>query len=437
MARDDSRPEPEQPHTASADGADGPPGDTSEAAAGGAPGAADGEVPRGPTDLPRRSWWEVLKRTAAEYRSDNLSDLAAALTYYGVLAVFPAMLALVSVLGLVGSSAAGPLLDDLTGIAPGPARRIIDSMLRQVEQHQGQAGLALALGIVVALWSASGYVAAFMRASDTVYDIAEGRPIWKTLPLRFGLTLALVVLMAVSAVGVVFTGQLATRAGQRLGVGQTAVTVWDIVKWPVLVVLFSLMIALLYWAAPNVTVRPRFRWISPGSLLAVLIWLGASALFALYVANFGSYDRTYGSLAAVIVFLIWLWISNIAILLGLEFDAELARRRAVEAGGPPGQEPYVEPRDTRGLRPAHGGADEGADKRTGERTGGGTDGGARTDEGAHTDEGADKQTGGGTAGGARTGVGTDSGADADSPAEARTGGDDDGRGRDGRNGPGN
>lgn len=309
------------------------------------------QTPKGPTDLPRRSWKRVLKRTASEYKADNLSDLAAALTYYGILAIFPALIALVSILGLIGSSAIRPLLDNLTGIAPGSAREILNSMLTQIENNQGRAGIALVIGILVALWSASGYVAAFMRAGNTVYDVGEGRPAWKTLPTRFALTVALVVLMAVTAVGVVFTGKLADRAGEILGLGDTAVMVWNYAKWPVLVLIVSLMIALLYWAAPNVKRRPRFRWITPGSLLAVLIWLAASALFALYVATFSSYDRTYGSLAAVIVFLIWLWISNIAILLGLELNAELERERAHAAGHPPGREPYVEPRDTRKLPP--------------------------------------------------------------------------------------
>jgi membrane protein len=300
-----------------------------------------------PTDLPKRAWREALKRTVKEFRADNLPDWAAALTYYGVLAIFPALLALVSILGLLGRSSIQPLIDNLGSLAPGSVRTILTSALKQLEGNQGQAVTVLILGIVVALWSASGYIAAFMRASNAVYDIGEGRPVWKTLPIRLGVTVVVVVLLAAIAVGVVFSGTLARKAGDVLGVGHTAVTAWNFAKWPVMVILLALIIALLYWASPNV--KRRIRWVTPGSFLAVIIWIIASALFALYVANFSSYNKTYGSLAAVIIFLVWLWISNLAILLGLEFDAELERGRAIETGHPPGEEPYVQPRDTRKL----------------------------------------------------------------------------------------
>ncbi|MBT2365733.1 YihY/virulence factor BrkB family protein [Streptomyces sp. ISL-10] len=297
--------------------------------------------------MPKRSWGGVLKRTVREFKEDNLTDWAAALTYYGVLSIFPALLALVSILGLLGSSTIKPLVDNLGSLAPGSVRDILNSMLTQLQSSQGKASIALIIGIVIALWSASGYIAAFMRASNAVYGIGEGRPVWKTLPTRLAITVVVIVLLAAMAIGVVFTGTLAQKTGQILGMGDTAITVWNIAKWPVMIILFSLIIALLYWASPNV--KRGFRWVSPGSILAVIIWLIASALFALYVANFSSYDRTYGSLAAVIVFLIWLWISNIAILLGLEFNAELERGRALESGHPIDEEPYVEPRDTRKL----------------------------------------------------------------------------------------
>lgn len=306
------------------------------------------EMAESPTDMTGRSWMGVLKRTVREYQDDKLSDWAAALTYYGVLSIFPALLALVSLLGIFGSSATQPLLDNVSQLAPGPARDILTTILQQLQSGQGKAGLAFFIGLAVAMWSASGYIAAFMRASNSVFDIGEGRPIWKTLPLRFGLTALLVVLLAVVAVGVVFTGGLAQRAGDIIGLGDTAVMVWSIAKWPVMVLIVSLMFALLYWAAPNVK-QPGFRWITPGSLLAVVLWLVASGVFALYVANFSNYGKTYGSLAGVIIFLVWLWISNIAILLGIEFNAELERGRAIQGGHPVDKEPYVEPRDTRKL----------------------------------------------------------------------------------------
>ncbi|GAA2436054.1 YihY/virulence factor BrkB family protein [Streptomyces macrosporus] len=338
------------------------------------PRHASDRNPDEPSDLPKKSWKGVLKRTVAEFRDDNLTDWAAALTYYGVLSIFPALLALVSVLGVIGRSAIQPLIDNVATLAPGEVRDILVSMLRQLQNNQGGAGIALIIGVAVALWSASGYVAAFMRASNAVYDIEEGRPIWKKLPVRLGVTVALLVMLALSSFAVVLTGDLSRRIGDLVGLGDTAVSVWNIAKWPALVVLVSLMIALLYWAAPNVR-HGGFRWVTPGSILAVLLWIVASACFAFYVANFGSYNKTYGSLAGVIIFLIWLWITNIVILLGQEFDAEMQRGRAIQAGRPPDEEPYVEPRDTRGFpdsppaSSAEGGDDreEGGDDR--ERTG--------------------------------------------------------------------
>ena len=300
---------------------------------------------RSPTQLSRRSWPGVLKRTVTEFKEDNLTDWAAALTYYGILSIFPALLVVVSILGLIGESATQPLIDNLGTVAPGAAQEIFTSAIKNLQSGQGAAGILVIVGLVTALWSASGYVAAFMRASNVVYDVEEGRPIYKTLPVRVGLTLVLLVLLAVSAVGVVATGGLAEKIGDVLGLGSTALDMWAIAKWPVLLLIVSFMFALLYWAAPNV--KPSgFRWISPGGLLAVLGWVIASAAFAFYVANFGSYNKTYGALGGVIIFLVWLWISNIMVLLGAEFNAELERGRAIEEGmRPKDKEPYVEPRN--------------------------------------------------------------------------------------------
>lgn len=306
-------------------------------------------APQTPTQLDKGSWWGAVKRTAREFQDDDLSDWAAALTYYAVLSIFPAILALISILGLVGRSAIQPLINNVSGLAPGPVRDILTGALQNLQNNQAGGGFFAVVGIVVALWLASRYVAAFMRAANTVYEMPEGRPIWKKLPIRFAITAVLLILLAISAVAVVFTGALADRAAQLLGIGETAVLVWDIAKWPVLVLIVALMLAILYWAAPNVR-QPGFRWISPGSLLAVVLWIIASAAFAFYVANFGSYNATYGALAGVIIFLIWLWISNLAVLLGLEFDAELERARAIQAGHPPDKEPYVEPRDASKLK---------------------------------------------------------------------------------------
>jgi membrane protein len=306
-------------------------------------------APDQPTDLGGRGWWAALKRTVREFKDDNLTDWAAALTYYGVLAIFPALIVLTSVLGLVGESATQPLIDNLGKVAPGPAQEIFTNAIKNLQSDQGAAGLVFVVGLLGALWAASGYVSAFMRASNAIYDMEEGRPIWKTLPVRVGLTLVLLVLLAVTTLAVVLTGGLAQKVGDLIGLGSTAVTVWNIAKWPVLILVVSFMFAILYWAAPNVK-QPGFRWVSPGGILAVIGWLIASAAFAFYVSNFGSYNKTYGALGGVIVFLVWLWISNIMILLGAEFNAELERGRAIEGGmRPEDREPFAEPRDTRKM----------------------------------------------------------------------------------------
>jgi membrane protein len=303
----------------------------------------NGRAPATPTHLGLRSWLGVLKRTISEFRADNLTDLAAALTYYAVLAIFPALIALVSILGLVGHSATQPLINNLDKLAPGPARQIFTGAVQGLQHSRGAAGLLFIVGIAGALWSASGYIAAFMRASNTIYDIEEGRPFWVTIPVRLIVTLVIVLLLAISALAVVITGGLATQVGKLLGIGSTPVTVWDIAKWPVLILFVSFIFSILYWASPNVK-HPGFRWLSPGGVFAVVVWLIASGAFALYVANFASYNKTYGALAGVIIFLVWLWLSNTALLLGAEFNAELERGRQIEAGHPSDLEPFVEPR---------------------------------------------------------------------------------------------
>jgi membrane protein len=307
-------------------------------------------APDEPTDVKGRGWIQVLKRTGKEFSADNITDWAAALTYYSILSIFPALIALISVVGLLGHSATQPLIDNLGSVAPGPAKEIFTSAIQNLQKSQGAAGVLFVVGIAGAIWSASGYVAAFMRASNAIYDVPEGRPIWKTAPVRIGVTIVLLVLVAVSAVAVAVTGGLARQVGNLIGVGSTAVQVWDIAKWPVLLLIVSFMFAFLYWAAPNVK-HPKFRWVSPGGLLAVLVWVIASAAFAFYVGNFGSYNKTYGALGGVVSFLVWLWISNIAVLLGAELNAELERERAIEGGmSPEDREPFVEPRDTRKIK---------------------------------------------------------------------------------------
>ena len=298
------------------------------------------QAPEQPTDVPKPAWGGVIKRTLREFKDDNLTDLAAALTYYGVLAIFPMLIVIVSVLGLIGNSVTQPLLRNLGAVAPGPAQTIFKNAVTNIQSHQGTSGVLFVVGLVLALWSASGYIAAFMRAANIVWDVPEGRPIYKTIPIRIGVTFVTVVLLTLSALAVVFTGSLAGKVGDVIGVGSTAVQIWDIAKWPVLLLIVAGILAILYYSAPNVR-QPGFRWVSPGSVLAVLLWITASALFALYVANFSSYNKTYGSLASAIVFLVWLWITNVAILLGAELNAELERGRQIIGGHPEDEEPYL------------------------------------------------------------------------------------------------
>ena len=297
-----------------------------------------------PTDLPKEAWPAILKRTFKQFSEDQLTTWAAALTYFGVLSLFPMILALVSVLGVIGPSATQPLLDQLGTVAPGPAKDILTNVLTSLEQNQGGSTVALIIGLVLAIWSASGYISAFMDASNNVWDVPEGRPIWKKIPVRLGVTIVMLVLLTITSLAIVFTGPVAQEIGNLIGLGDQFVDVWNIAKWPVLLLIVSFMLSLLYWACPNVK-QPGFPWVTPGGLLAVILWLAASALFAFYVANFSSYNKTYGSLGGVIVFLTWLWISNIIILLGAEFNSEMERSKAIQEGHPPDKEPYLPLRD--------------------------------------------------------------------------------------------
>ncbi|MDQ1584783.1 MAG: rane protein [Actinomycetota bacterium] len=297
------------------------------------PDPDDDRKPPAPTDLHKASWKSALKRTVVEFKDDNCTDWAAALTYYGVLAMFPALIALTSLIGLVGDpkKTTDALLGIVDTLGPASAVDTFAKPIREVVSQQNTAGVFLVLGLLGALWSASGYVGAFSRASNAIYEVEEGRPFYKLRPLQLLLTLVCVVLVAVVALSLVVTGPLAKAVGDAVGVGSLAVTLWDILKWPVMALVVSSIFSLLYFAAPNVK-QPRFRWFTLGGFVALLLWVVASALFALYVANFGSYNKTYGSLGAVVSFLVWLWITNIAVLFGAEFNAELERSRELQAG---------------------------------------------------------------------------------------------------------
>ncbi|MET8148671.1 YihY/virulence factor BrkB family protein [Actinoplanes sp. NPDC049668] len=311
-----------------------------------APGPDAG--PSGPAKLGRKGILEALKRTFKQFSEDNVTDWAAALTYYGVLSIFPGVLVLVSVLGMLSDNGQKVVQDTVQEIAPREIQTLLDQVLSQVSDP-GTAGLAAIVGIVVAFWSASGYTGAFMRASNSIYDVPEGRPVWKTLPIRLAVTAVIGLMLIASVFILVFTGKVAEATGRRIGLGDAALDTWSIAKWPVLILIVSLMFAILYWASPNAKTG-GFRWVSPGGIFAVVLWIAASGAFTVYLANFDSYDKTYGTVAGLIAFLVWLWISNIAILLGAELDAELERGRAIAAGHPADGEPFLQLRDDRKLK---------------------------------------------------------------------------------------
>jgi membrane protein len=276
--------------------------------------------------------FDVIKRTIREFREDNLTDWAAALTYYSVLSIFPGLAALVAILSLFGSqSTIDSLLEIIDEIGPDSAVETFRGPVETVVNSSTGAGLALLLSVGLALWTASGYIGAFMRASNAIYEVEEGRPFWKLRPIQIVVALIMVLLLALVLVAIVLTGPLAEAVGDVVGISSTAVTVWQIAKWPLLVVVVVTLLAFLYYSAPNVK-QPSFRLLTPGSVLAIVVWIVASVGFAIYVANFGSYDKTYGSLAGAVVFLIWLWLSNVAVLLGAELNAEIERERQLAAG---------------------------------------------------------------------------------------------------------
>lgn len=296
-----------------------------------APPPEAAEKPDSPTDLTKPSWRFIVRKTLREFSADDCTDLAASLTYYAVLALFPALLALVSLLGLVGQAGNTQALVDVLGdLGAGPAADTVRSRLEQLTQSPAT-GFALVVGILGALWSASGYVGAFGRAMNRIYEVDEGRPFYKLRPLQMLVTLGAVVLAGLVAIGLVVSGPVARAIGDAIGLGDTAVTVWSIVKWPILLALAALAIAILYYATPNVR-QPKFRWLSLGAVVAIVVWVIASALFGFYIAHFANYDKTYGSLAGVIIFLLWLWITNLALLFGAELDAEMERGRQLQAG---------------------------------------------------------------------------------------------------------
>lgn len=293
----------------------------------------------------------TLKRTLSEFREDNLADWAAALTYYGLLALFPALIAVVSVIGLVGDpqSTTRSLTEIVTEIGPQSAAETFSGPIESIASNQSAAGFAFVLGLTLALWSASGYIGAFIRASNVIYETPEGRKFWKLRPLQLLVTLVMVLALAALALALVLTGPIVGAVADPLGIGSTAVDLWNVAKWPVMAAIFILMIDLLYYASPNAKLR-GFRWVTPGAVVALVAWALTSAAFAFYVANFGSYDKTYGTLGGLVALLVWFWISNLAILFGHQLNAERERSLEIAEGDPRAEheiqlEPREEPRD--------------------------------------------------------------------------------------------
>ena len=290
----------------------------------------------GPEDIPAPGWRAVLRRTVKEFRNDNLTDWAAGLTYYAVLALFPALIVLVALVGLFGQypKTTDSLLHILGDVGvPSKTTDSLKGTINNIVTNKGGAGALLGVGLLGAVWSASGYIGAFMRASNAIFETPEGRPFWKLRPLQVLVTLAMTMLFALVLIALVVTGPLADAIGKEVGLGSTTVTIWNIAKWPVLAFVVSLMLAVLYYAAPNARL-PRFQWISPGAVVALVAWVVVSFGFFQYAKHFGSHDKTYGTLGAAITLLVWMWLTNLAILFGQELNAEVERGRELAAGEP-------------------------------------------------------------------------------------------------------
>lgn len=313
-----------------------------------APHPDDPRKPDSPDDLPKPSWKYLLSKAFHEFGRDQCTDIAAALTYYSVLALFPALLALISMLGVFGNGqeTVGTMLDMVRGFVPPESMQQIQPVIESMVNSQA-AGFALITGLLGALWSASGYIGAFGRAMNRMYEVDEGRPFYKLRPIQLGLTLVILLMTALVLVGLVVSGPVARTVGDAIGLGDTAVTLWNWAKWPIMLGLVVLIVALLYYVTPNIQ-QPKFRWMSIGALTAIIVWIIASLLFGLYVSNFGNYNKTYGALAGVIVMLLWLWITNLALLFGAEMDSEMERARQLQGGIKAEETLQLPPRDTKG-----------------------------------------------------------------------------------------
>jgi len=334
-----------QAETGSMDDAETPESSTAKART--APAPDDARKPDRPTDVTKPSWKYIAKKTVREFTKDLCPDLAASLTYYAVLSIFPALLALVSLLGIFGDAqkTTSALLDVVKGFAPGDTVKTISPVVSELASSSA-AGITLVIGLLTALWSASGYVGAFGRAMNRVYEIDEGRPFLKLRGTMLGVTVVNLLIVVVLAAMLVLSGPVAESVGNIIGLGGAFLAVWNIAKWPVMLALVIVAIAVLYYATPNVK-QPKFRWMSMGSAIALVVFLLASLAFGFYVANYSSYNKTYGAIGGVIIALLWLWILNMSLLFGAEFDAETERGRQLQAGIEAEETIQLPPRDTK------------------------------------------------------------------------------------------
>lgn len=313
-----------------------------------------GEQPKvgSPLKLTGASWRYSFKRSITEFGRDQCTDLAAGLTYYAVLSVFPALIALVSLLGLVGEAdrVTNFFVDTVADLSGNDddVKDTVELIVGNITSAPG-AGIGLAIGILTAMWTASNYVNAFSRAMNRIMQTDEGRSFLKLRPLLYLVTAVLILMVALSGVMLVVSGPLAASIGNVVGLGDTAVTVWNWVSPVLMIIIAATGIALLYTVTPNVR-QPGPQWISAGAFIAILVMILSTVGVAIYVTNFASYDATYGALASVIIFLFWVYVMNVVLLFGAELDAELERSRQLQAGIPAERTILVPPRDLKAAK---------------------------------------------------------------------------------------
>lgn len=285
-----------------------------------------------PWKLTGATWRYSLKRSVAEFSRDQCSDIAAALTYYSVLSVFPALIAGVSLLSLVGEAERTQefILEMFREMVDASFVESIEPIVEVVTATSG-AGIGLVVGILAAMWTASNYVNAFSRAMNRIYETEEGRSVLVLRPLLYAVTAGLILMVVSAAMMLVVSGPVVEALGNVVGMGDAAMAALDYATIPSLLLVAALCIALLYYCTPNIG-QPGAKWVLPGALAAILVMSAATVGVGFYVGNFASYEATYGALAGVIIFLFWIYIMNMVLLFGAQLNSELERGRQLQAG---------------------------------------------------------------------------------------------------------